>query len=149
MPVDLCDLYCAIVFQCTGAILCMRPANERRRYNVTSSLIGWAHARNDPWIHTSITKTADITGPILLQFQYLTSYFPGLLSILLNNCVVMQKLQPTQTLERGLKYSRLGTKQTTRRISQTVSEPKHQRWAYGGRVSFSFFVIEGFVLSQR
>ena len=24
--------------------LCMRPANERRRYNVTSSLIGWAHA---------------------------------------------------------------------------------------------------------
>ena len=29
-------------------ILCMRPANERRRYNVTSSLIGWAHAQNDP-----------------------------------------------------------------------------------------------------
>ena len=27
----------------TGIILCMRPANGRRRYNVTSSLIGWAH----------------------------------------------------------------------------------------------------------
>ena len=26
----------------------MRPANERRRYNVTSSLIGWAHTQNDP-----------------------------------------------------------------------------------------------------
>ena len=25
----------------------MRPANERRRYNVTSSLIGSAHSRND------------------------------------------------------------------------------------------------------
>ena len=25
----------------------MRPANERRRYNVTSSLIGWAHTQND------------------------------------------------------------------------------------------------------
>ena len=25
---------------------CMRPANESRRYNVTSSLIGWAHTRN-------------------------------------------------------------------------------------------------------
>ena len=25
----------------------MRPANERLRYNVTSSLIGWVHARND------------------------------------------------------------------------------------------------------
>ena len=27
----------------------MRPANERRRYNVTSSLIGWARTRNKPW----------------------------------------------------------------------------------------------------
>ena len=26
----------------------MRPANERRRYNVTSSLIGWVHTLNDP-----------------------------------------------------------------------------------------------------
>ena len=31
-----------------GIILCMRLANERRRYNVTSSLIGWAHTQNDP-----------------------------------------------------------------------------------------------------
>ena len=35
--------------------LCMCPANERRRYIVTSSLIGWAHAQNDSWaaIHYS------------------------------------------------------------------------------------------------
>ena len=26
----------------------MRPANERRRYIVTSSLIGWVHTQNDP-----------------------------------------------------------------------------------------------------
>ena len=26
----------------------MRPANEKLRYNVTSSLIGWAHTQNDP-----------------------------------------------------------------------------------------------------
>ena len=31
-----------------GIILCMRTAKERRRYNVTSSLIGWAHTQNDP-----------------------------------------------------------------------------------------------------
>ena len=31
----------------TGIILRMRPANERRRYNVTSSLIDWAHTQND------------------------------------------------------------------------------------------------------
>ena len=28
----------------------MHPANERPRYIVTSSLIGWAHTQNDPWI---------------------------------------------------------------------------------------------------
>ena len=31
-----------------GIILSMHPANERRRYSVTSSLIGWEHIRNDP-----------------------------------------------------------------------------------------------------
>ena len=30
-------------------IFSMCPASERRRYNVTSSLIGWAHRENDPW----------------------------------------------------------------------------------------------------
>ena len=29
-------------------ILFMRPTNERRRYIVTSSLMGWAHAQKDP-----------------------------------------------------------------------------------------------------
>ena len=32
-----------------GIFLCMRPANERRRYMVTSSLIGWAHTQNSPY----------------------------------------------------------------------------------------------------
>ena len=32
----------------TGIILWMWPANERRRYSVTPSLIGWSHAHNDP-----------------------------------------------------------------------------------------------------
>ena len=30
-------------------ILCMDSANERRRYIVTWSLIGWTHAQNDHW----------------------------------------------------------------------------------------------------
>ena len=30
-----------------GITLCVGSANARRRYNVTSSLIGWAHAQND------------------------------------------------------------------------------------------------------
>ena len=31
-----------------GIVLCLCPANERRRYIVTSSLIGWAHAQDSP-----------------------------------------------------------------------------------------------------
>ena len=30
-----------------GIFLCMRPAIERQRYKVTSSLIGWVHVQND------------------------------------------------------------------------------------------------------
>ena len=33
-----------------GLILGLRPANERRRYKVTTSLIGWAHAKIQPSI---------------------------------------------------------------------------------------------------
>ena len=29
-------------------ILCMHTANERWRYKVTPSLIGWTHTQNDP-----------------------------------------------------------------------------------------------------
>ena len=35
---------------CRDLFLCMRPANERRRYNVTSSLVRWAHTQNDPFV---------------------------------------------------------------------------------------------------
>ena len=38
-----------IVLYFAGIISCMRPANERRRYIVTSSLIGWAHTQISPW----------------------------------------------------------------------------------------------------
>ena len=32
----------------TGIILGMGSANKRRRYNLTPSLIGWAHTQNNP-----------------------------------------------------------------------------------------------------
>ena len=41
----------------TGVILCMRPANERRRYNVTSSFIGWAHTISDPCSHIPVPNS--------------------------------------------------------------------------------------------
>ena len=42
--------YTVLLYCIPGIILCMHPANERWRYNVTSSLIGWAHAQNEPCI---------------------------------------------------------------------------------------------------
>ena len=36
------NLKVIIIQQTTGLILGLRPANERRRYKVTPSLIGWA-----------------------------------------------------------------------------------------------------------
>ena len=40
----------------TGIILCMRQANERRRYIITSSLIGWAHTQSDRWDYVMVTN---------------------------------------------------------------------------------------------
>ena len=37
-----------VSFPHPGIILWMRPANERQRYIVMSSPIGWAHTQNDP-----------------------------------------------------------------------------------------------------
>ena len=34
----------------SGLILGLRPANERRCYKVTPSLIGWAQTQNQPWL---------------------------------------------------------------------------------------------------
>ena len=39
-----------LVYMITGIILGMGLTNERRRYNVTASLIGWAHTQFDPSI---------------------------------------------------------------------------------------------------
>ena len=37
-------------FQYAGLILGLHPANERRRYKVTPSLIGWAQTWNQSWM---------------------------------------------------------------------------------------------------
>ena len=38
-------------FEYTGLTLGLCPANERRRYFVTTSLIGWAQTWHQPWIY--------------------------------------------------------------------------------------------------
>ena len=50
----------------------MGSANERRRYNVTSSLIGWAHSQNYPCtcsMHTVICLPLDIHRMLCLHMS--------------------------------------------------------------------------------
>ena len=51
----------------TGIILWIRLANERWRYNVTSSLIGWAHTQNDLWMSSMNYSQMDTNEPGHLQ----------------------------------------------------------------------------------
>ena len=53
-----------VSYTCPGMILCMRPANERRRYNVTSSLIGWAHALNGPCLVNCFSGSISYTSAL-------------------------------------------------------------------------------------
>ena len=52
--------------------LCMRPTNERRRYYVTSSLIGWARTQADPLINTpNSARFRKISSEILMVHRRL------------------------------------------------------------------------------
>ena len=63
-----------LIWPYTGIILCMRRANERRRYIVTSSLIGWAHTQN--W--SLLTANASLwSAYIVLLFITTVSWDSG------------------------------------------------------------------------
>ena len=49
----------------TGIIPFMLPVNERRRYMAMPSLIGWAHAQNDPWVTKPHVKLATGQLPLI------------------------------------------------------------------------------------
>ena len=66
-----------------GISLCMRPANERWLYNVTSSLIGWAHTQNDPcfYIISTSEQTTYQLGPSfyhddVIKWKHFPRYWP-------------------------------------------------------------------------
>ena len=43
-----CRIGIGLVFQESGLILGLRPANERHRYKITPSLIDWVQTKNQP-----------------------------------------------------------------------------------------------------
>ena len=65
----------------SGIILCMRPADERRRYNVTSSLIAWPHTHCNVVSHWlaayTIPDRVILHGAMYneIRFDYISSYY--------------------------------------------------------------------------
>ena len=65
---NICDLYngtcrpTTIAGAATRVILCMHPANKRRRYIVTSPLIGWAHTQNDPCCYNGTMSRSQVSA---------------------------------------------------------------------------------------
>ena len=65
----------------TGQILGLPPANERRRYFVITSLIGWAQALNQPWYHM-------ICVYINIYIYIMLHCMQHLLSLILSNFIM-------------------------------------------------------------
>ena len=54
----------------TGMILGLLRANERRRYKVTPSIIGWAQTQNQPCWYIFILNIVNIFNDIITQTSY-------------------------------------------------------------------------------
>ena len=65
--------YNMLISLLSGIFLCMCPANERQRYNVTLSLIGWAHTQNYPCVTYLIVLHLTLEMP--QNFSALVSHF--------------------------------------------------------------------------
>ena len=68
--------FCPSELAISGLILGLRPANERRRYKVTPSLIGWAQTWNQPctWCHCLLWISLKDNVHVIVRPHYLISY---------------------------------------------------------------------------
>ena len=57
-----------------GLMLGLRPANERRRYKVTPSLIGWAQTYNQPWDRCQIPTLEGEPVGITIQLPWQSTH---------------------------------------------------------------------------
>ena len=68
LVVEICRIYHSV--RIAVLIIDLRPANRRRRYKVTSSLIGWGQTWNQPCIDCA-WKASPITEAALLPVKWL------------------------------------------------------------------------------
>ena len=57
-----------------GIVLWMPPANERRHYNVTWSLIGWAHSQNYPCMRSKYTLPSTFIQSFAMAYHTRLNY---------------------------------------------------------------------------
>ena len=80
----------------SGIILDMGSFNERRRYIVTSSLIGWVHTGNDPCVHFDLSPKrmlrTQASGRVYSTQNYTWKYYTR--STLQNNTSMLDKYGP-------------------------------------------------------
>ena len=83
-----------------GTIPSLGSANERRRYVVTSSLIGWAHTQNDFWYThlnlSSMVPRYQVThdcSPVILLIMYIIILYAtyGIISLYYMIYIIYQK----------------------------------------------------------
>ena len=68
------SLFSPPVYIVTGLIRGLRPANERHRYKVMLSLIGWAQTKNQPYHYIKFNLSShDLTIKTALEWNV---YFP-------------------------------------------------------------------------
>ena len=108
-----------------GIILWMRPANERWRYIVMSSLIGWGHTQNDPCI--MVTSGNKPLSELSLT-NIVTFWYP------MRHCVfkIIKSLKPVRLLVKifislwNLVDGSAAMLLQCRKIFRVVGNPKHQ-----------------------
>ena len=92
----------------SGIILDMGSFNERRRYIVTSSLIGWVHTGDDPCVHFDLSpkrmrRTQD-TGWVYSTQNYTWKYY--IRSTLQNNTNMLDKYEPDKIKNAEMHFGR-------------------------------------------
>ena len=122
----------------TGTMLYMHPANERRHYSVTTSLIGWAHTQNDPCLLTySVAKTHVLSPRVSLhiiwnKWQYVyTSY----MDVTVDKSVWFTQITNLITRSQWIKLDE---------YLRFISERKHR---YSAFLFLGYFVNENMSLS--
>ena len=110
----------------SGLVLGLRPANERRRYFVTTSLIGWVQAKNRPclywfirWDYISYHTPRDPLIACPLRNQNIIQSWITVKCYITKLCQTEDKFDEIHCTTKGLNYNK-----SNKTHVQNVENPK-------------------------